>query len=151
MIQAEVDELEAVYERYDDNFFQYNRYLNALDFDTRAKWLPVIKGAMLGNNLKDFLPKMDWNYEETTEFRLKDGTLIDTITTKGKYVEPPCGDIPNEVLLVCYHAKRLAPEVIDSQLEVSRQKAQEEFEQAKLEMLYGRDALSVIELFEVGL
>lgn len=146
--ELEVDELQEVYDRYDENFFQYNRYLNELDYDTRRDWEPIIKGVMLGNNIADFMPRMDWDKEEVDEIRLADGTLLDTIVTKGKVITPPCGDIPNKVLCVCYHAKRLSPEIIDHEVNGDRKKAQEEFESARRRMLYGRDALSVIEYFE---
>ena len=125
------DQLEYVAQGYDNNWSEYTRYLSALDYEMKDTWQPIIWGCMMKEPLKDFFIHFDWDKPEDQQM-----------------IVPPCGEIPNEVKLVCYHAKRLQPEIIANELP---QGAKKLYRERRTELLYGKDPLSVIEMFEVGL
>lgn len=135
MTEDEERSMEEVEARYDKEYYNFNRHYNSIDYDTMKVWRPIIHGLMLGENIAEFFTKIDWS-------------KIGEDGLEGAIVEPPCGEMPHEVLLACAYAKGLAPEVKDSLLDGSRKDAIEKFHEAKRGLLYGRDALSVIEFFE---
>lgn len=135
MTTEEEQQLEAVEARYGEEYLKFNRHYMSIDYDTMKVWKPIIHGLMLGENIAEFFSKIDWSKTDA------DGI-------EGVIVEPPCGEMPRPVLLACAYAKGLAPEVMDSLLDGSRSDAIRKFHEAKRELLYGKDALSVIELFE---
>ena len=144
------DEFELIKENevYDQNWQDYQRYLTSTDWDTREQWLPIVYGCMLGENLKDFFGKFDWTQKDTEIVYDDEGKEIDRYEIDGKYIEPPCGEMPDSIMLACYHAKRLAPEVKGS---ILPHNAKELYLERRTELLYGRDPLSVIDMLKMKL
>lgn len=128
-------EMDTVAKLYTSDWHEYNKYINLLDEETKDIWLPIVYGCMLGKPLNDFLMHINWDKTDL------DGSM-------GLQIYPPCGEIPRDVMLVCYHAKRLEPEAKTTLLPDN---AQQQYMERRAELLYGKDPLSVIEMFEIDI
>lgn len=127
--ETDEQEFELLADGYSQSDWEeYERRIKALDDETRDTWQPIIYGAMFKLPLKDFLAQIKFKTDDEVEM-----------------YDPACGDMPDEVKIICYHAKRLDPSIIAS---IAPKDVKKAFEQRKRELLYGTDLLSVFDMFE---